>query len=223
MARLHVKKGDNVLVIAGKDKGKIGKVLLVNPSESTVIVEGVNIISKHQRARTAQEKGGIVKKEGKIHSSNVQVIDPTTKRPTRISYKIIDGKKVRVSKHSDTVLDQNVSIKKSAKKAADKKSETKVEKATTAKKETAAKKTTTAAKKATTAKKAPAKTAEKATEAKSTTKTTKTAPAKATTAKTTATKKTAEKADAKATTAKKAPAKTATSKKVAEVKDQENK
>lgn len=174
MAKLHVKKGDNVLVIAGKDKGKIGKILSVNPSDSTVVVEGVNIITKHKKARSAQDKGGIIKQEGKIHSSNVQVIDPTTKRPTRISHKIVDGKKVRVSKHSDTVLDANNALKK-VKKSAEKaekpvKAETvkETEKKETAKKaapKTAA--TKPAAKKATTATKATAtKTAAKATEAK---------------------------------------------------------
>lgn len=185
MAKLHVKKGDNVLVIAGKDKGKIGKILSVNPSDSTVVVEGVNIITKHKKARSAQDKGGIIKQEGKIHSSNVQVIDPTTKRPTRIAHKIVDGKKVRVSKHSDTVLDAKIALKK-VKKSAEKaekpvKAETVKQ---TEKKETAAKAAPKAAaekpaaKKAATATKATAtKTATKATATKTAAKATEAKPA----------------------------------------------
>jgi len=122
MAKLNVKKGDNVIVIAGKDKGKTGKILSVNPSDSTVIVEGVNIIVKHKKAKSAQDKGGIIKKEAKIHSSNVQIIDPTTKIPTRVAHSVIDGKKVRISKKSGAVLDVEYS-KKQAKKS-EKKSET---------------------------------------------------------------------------------------------------
>ena len=70
----QIKRGDNVLVIAGKDKGKSGKVLAVDPTKNTVVVSGVNIISKHKKARSAEDKGGIIKKENKIDASNVQII-----------------------------------------------------------------------------------------------------------------------------------------------------
>lgn len=143
MAKLHVKKGDTVLVIAGKDKGKVGKVLSVNPSDSTVVVEGVNFIVKHKKARSANDKGGVIKKEGKIHSSNVQIIDPVTKKATRVYHKEIDGKKVRVSKDGN-VLDTAFVAKKA--KKADKKDEKVKEKAVKEDKKTAPKKTTKAVK-----------------------------------------------------------------------------
>lgn len=120
MAKLHVKKGDNVLVIAGKDKGKTGKILLVNPSDASVVVEGVNFIVKHKKAKNAQDKGGVIKKEGKINTSNVQIIDPTTKKATRVYHKLVDGKMVRVAK-SGAVLDSAYVAKKAAKKATEKK------------------------------------------------------------------------------------------------------
>lgn len=144
MAKLHVKKGDNVVVIAGKDKGKTGKILLVNPTDSTVVVEGVNFIVKHKKARSANDKGGVIKKEGKISSSNVQVIDPVTKKATRVYHKLVDGKMVRVSKDGN-VLDTAYVAKKVSKKA-DKKEEKAVKevevkpaKKATAKTETATK------------------------------------------------------------------------------------
>ncbi len=158
MANLHVKKGDTVVVIAGKDKGKTGKVLVAMPAENAVIVENVNIINKHQKARNAQEKGGIIKTEGKIDASNVQVICPVCKKATRIANSVVDGKKVRVCKVCGASLDKAVTIKKANKKA-----ETKVVEATkTAKKEA----------KPATKKAAPKKTS---TTAKTATKTTKTA------------------------------------------------
>ena len=117
MANLHVKKGDTVVVIAGKDKGKTGKVLSAMPSENAVVVEKVNFINKHKKAKNAQEKGGIIKMEGKIDASNVQVICPACKKATRISNKVIDGKKVRVCKVCGASLDKAVTIKKANKKS----------------------------------------------------------------------------------------------------------
>lgn len=159
MAKLHVKKGDTVLVIAGKDKGKTGKVLLASPSESTVVVEGVNFIVKHKKARNAQDKGGVMKKEGKLSASNVQIIDPTTQKATRVYHKLVDGKMVRVSK-AGTVLD-TAYVAKKAKKASEKKvaqaTETKEVKAKTATK-SAAKSTKEVAKTAETAKPASTRT-----------------------------------------------------------------
>ena len=93
---LHVKKGDTVAVIAGKDKKKTGKVLAVNPSEGTVIVDGVNIITKHNKPRSANQPGGIVKENGKIDASNVMVVCPACGKATRIAAGEADGKKIRL-------------------------------------------------------------------------------------------------------------------------------
>ena len=96
MNNLKVKKGDTVLVIAGNSNGKTGKVLAVSPSTNRVIVEGVNIITKAKKARTAQEKSELVKTEGTIDVSNVNVVCPTCGKPTRVKHAVVDGKKVRV-------------------------------------------------------------------------------------------------------------------------------
>lgn len=95
---MTVKKGDNVVVIAGKDKGKTGKVLEVFPEENRVLVDGVNIVSKHKKARNQNEKSGIVKKSAPINASNVMIICPSCGKATRVYHKVIDGKKVRVCK-----------------------------------------------------------------------------------------------------------------------------
>jgi large subunit ribosomal protein L24 len=100
MKKLHIKKGDTVYVNAGNDKGKTGKVLTVIPSEDRVIVEGVNVISKHMKPNAKQPQGGIVKQEAAIHVSNVQLIDPVQNKPTRVGYKFVDDKKVRYAKKS---------------------------------------------------------------------------------------------------------------------------
>ena len=132
---LNVKKGDNVLVIAGKDKGKSGKVLTAIPADNAVIVSGINIIAKHKKPRSAQDKGGIVKKENKIDASNVQVICPECGKATRIAHSVDEkGKKFRQCKKCKASLDKAVAIKKEAKKAAKTETksvkETKVEKST---------------------------------------------------------------------------------------------
>ena len=134
---LNVKKGDNVLVIAGKDKGKQGKVLTVIPSDNAVVVSGVNITHKHKKPRSAQDKGGIIKAEGKINASNVQVICPSCNKATRVASKEVNGKHVRACKHCGEVLDKAVAKEaKKATKAAAKETkakataEPKVEKAT---------------------------------------------------------------------------------------------
>jgi large subunit ribosomal protein L24 len=100
MKKLHIKKGDTVYVNAGNDKGKTGKVLTVIPSEDRVIVEGVNVVSKHTKPNAKQPQGGIVKQEAAIHVSNVQLIDPVQNKPTRVGYKFVDDKKVRYAKKS---------------------------------------------------------------------------------------------------------------------------
>lgn len=104
--KLHVKRGDTVMVISGKDKGKTGKVIAAFPRESKVIVEGVNIIKRHQKPRGMGQSGEIVEKEAPIFASKVMFYDANKKRPTRIGYKILkEGKKVRVSKVSGEQID----------------------------------------------------------------------------------------------------------------------
>ena len=97
---MNVKLNDNVLVIAGKDKGKQGKVLATSPKADTVTVEGVRMQKKHEKARKANETSKIVEKEGAISASNVMVICPECGKPTRVKHQIVDGKKVRVCKRN---------------------------------------------------------------------------------------------------------------------------
>ncbi len=119
---LNVKKGDTVLVIAGKDNGKTGKVLSVLPSDEAVVVSGINIIAKHKKPRKANEKGGIMKGEGKIHVSNVQVVCPTCNKATRIAHALIDDKNMRKCKKCGAII-ETAKVKKEAAKSA--KTETK--------------------------------------------------------------------------------------------------
>lgn len=106
MAGLNVKKGDRVIVIAGKDKGKQGEVLAAYPREERVVVQGVNKVKKHQKP-TAANPGGIVEQEAALHVSNVAHIDPKDNKPTRIGTKVLeDGRKVRVAKRSGEVIDR---------------------------------------------------------------------------------------------------------------------
>ena len=101
MAKLHIKKGDNVIVLAGVDKGKTGKVLKMLIDKQRAIVEGINIVSKSAKPSAKNPQGGIIKVEAPIHISNLSLIDPKTQKPTRIGIKVNeDGKKVRISKKS---------------------------------------------------------------------------------------------------------------------------
>ena len=101
---MRIKKGDTVVVLAGKDKGKQGTVLKAMPKEDKVIVEGVNVQTKHQK-QTQKEAAEIKHQEGPIHVSNVMLVDSKTKAPTRVGYKMEGGKKVRVAKKSGNVID----------------------------------------------------------------------------------------------------------------------
>ena len=112
---LNVKKGDTVVVITGKDAGKKGKVVASSPAKNRVIVEGVNIVSKHQKPRSAQDKGGIIKREAPIDASNVMIVCPSCGKVTRVKHQVVDGKNVRVCK-CGAVLDKKYS-KPTAKKA----------------------------------------------------------------------------------------------------------
>ena len=94
---MRVKKGDTVVVIAGKDKGKKGTVTKVFTKANRVLVEGVNIITKHQKPTAMNPQGGIINKEAPIHISNVMPVDPETGKGTRVRFEVKDGKKVRVS------------------------------------------------------------------------------------------------------------------------------
>ncbi|SFG81877.1 large subunit ribosomal protein L24 [Sporolactobacillus nakayamae] len=105
MAKLHVKKGDKVQVISGKDKGKQGVILAAYPAKERVLVEGVNIIKKHSKPSQAAPQGGILEHEAPVHVSNVMLLDPKTNEPTRVGSKIVDGKKVRVSKKSGEIIE----------------------------------------------------------------------------------------------------------------------
>ena len=105
MPKLKIKKGDHVVVITGKDKGKKGEVIKVMPAENRVIVRGVAVVRRHQR-QTATQEGGIISKEGPIHVSNVALEDPKDGTPTRVGYKFLkDGRKVRFAKRSAEIID----------------------------------------------------------------------------------------------------------------------
>ena len=101
---MFVKTGDKVMVIAGKDKGKEGVVTKTLKTQDRVVVEGVNKIKKHQKPNNQYPQGGIVELEAPIHVSNVQLLDPSTNEPTKIGYKVEDGKKVRYAKKSGKTL-----------------------------------------------------------------------------------------------------------------------
>ena len=107
MAIAHVRKGDTVMVVAGKERGKKGKVLRVIPEKGRVVVERLNLIKKHQKPTQKVRQGGIIEREGSIHLSNVMLIDPNSDKPTRIGMKALsDGKKVRVARRSGEMLDK---------------------------------------------------------------------------------------------------------------------
>jgi large subunit ribosomal protein L24 len=106
MPKLKIKKGDNVVVITGRDKGKTGEVLRVFPADARIIVQGVNVAKRHTRPRMG-DPGGIVEKELTIDISNVAHIDPQSSKPTRIGYKYLDdGRKVRFARRSGEVIDR---------------------------------------------------------------------------------------------------------------------
>lgn len=104
--KMKIKRDDNVIVIAGKDKGKTGIVKKVMPSENRVIVVGVNMVMRHTKPSQTNPQGGRVRLEAPIHASNVALVDPKDKKPTRVGYKTVDkGRKVRVAKRSGEVID----------------------------------------------------------------------------------------------------------------------
>ena len=104
MPSLKIKKGDRVIVMAGRDKGKRGEVIAVMPKENRALVRGVNMVRRHQR-QTASQEGGIISKEAPIHLSNLAIEDPADGSPTRVGFKFLeDGRKVRVAKRSGGLI-----------------------------------------------------------------------------------------------------------------------
>ena len=103
-----IRKGDRVVVLSGRDKGRTGEVIEMRPTESRALVRGVNMVKRHQR-QTAQQEGGIISKEGPVHLSNLAIADPKDGKPTRVGFKFVgDGdnrKKVRVAKRSGVEID----------------------------------------------------------------------------------------------------------------------
>ena len=100
-----IKKGDRVVVLTGRDKGKTGEVLAVSPKDQRAVVRGVNVHVRHQK-QTGTQEGGLIRKEGTIHLSNIAIADPSTGKPTRVGFKTLDdGRKVRVAKGSGERID----------------------------------------------------------------------------------------------------------------------
>lgn len=114
---MDIRKNDAVEIIAGKDKGKTGQVIKVARSEGRIMVEGVNIVHRHMRPRTAQDKGGIVEQPALFDASNAMIICPSCHKKTRVAHTVIDGKKTRTCKHCKASLDVKAKAKATAKKA----------------------------------------------------------------------------------------------------------
>ena len=105
-AKLKIRRDDQVIVISGKDKGKTGRVLRVDPQKERVYVEGLNIVKRHQRPRPGMtEAGGVLEREGPIHISNVMLLDPSDNKPTKVGILREDGKRFRVARRSGNRLD----------------------------------------------------------------------------------------------------------------------
>ncbi|GAB5052594.1 50S ribosomal protein L24 [Pediococcus ethanolidurans] len=103
---MFVKNGDKVRVISGKEKGKEGTIIKTLAKKNSVVVEGLNKVKKHQKASNDNPQGGILDVEAAIDASNVMLIDPSTNEPTRVGYKVVDGKKVRFAKKSGETIDK---------------------------------------------------------------------------------------------------------------------
>ena len=104
----RIRKGDRVVVLAGRDKGRTGEVIEMRPAQDCALVRGINMVKRHQK-QTAQQEGGIISKEASVHLSNLALVDPKDGKPTRIGFKIIgeghDRRKVRVAKRSGVEID----------------------------------------------------------------------------------------------------------------------
>ena len=106
LAKLNVKKGDTVVVLAGKDKGKQGKIIESQPKKGKVIVEGVNKVKRHTKPSQKAPQGGIITKEAPLHACKVMLICPACSKPTRVAHKQVNGKNVRACKKCGEVIDQ---------------------------------------------------------------------------------------------------------------------
>jgi len=107
MAQAHVRKGDTVVVIAGRERGKRGRVLRVMPAEGRVVVERINLMKKHQKPTQKLRQGGIIEREAPLHLSNVMLVDPCSDKPTRVGVKqLADGRKARVARKSGEMMDK---------------------------------------------------------------------------------------------------------------------
>jgi large subunit ribosomal protein L24 len=103
---VRLKQGDEVIVVGGKDRGKRGRILRVDPKKDRVYVEGLNIVKRHQRpSQTTGQGGGVIEKEGPIHVSNVMLIDPRDGKPTRVGTEMQDGRRLRIARRSGARLD----------------------------------------------------------------------------------------------------------------------
>ena len=101
-----IKKGDRVIVLTGRDKGRSGEVVEVRPGEGRALVRGINVVKRHQK-QTAQQEGGIISKEAPVHLSNLALADPKDGKPTRVGFKFLeDGRKVRFAKRSGEIIDR---------------------------------------------------------------------------------------------------------------------
>jgi large subunit ribosomal protein L24 len=100
----RIRKGDNVVVITGRDRGKTGEVLRVLPAENRALVRGVNLVQRHQR-QTASAQGGIITKEAPIHLSNISLTDPASGKATRVGFRFVEGRKVRFAKRTGDQID----------------------------------------------------------------------------------------------------------------------
>lgn len=147
--KMNVKKGDTVLMIAGKDKGKKGKITSCDPTNGRVVVEGCNIITKHTKPRGANQPGGINKMAGPVDVSNVQIICPSCNKATRVKHNVEGEKKVRVCKHCGASLDTAKKVDKKAKKSKAEKAEAPAEEVKEKKTAKKAKKSDTEEKKTT--------------------------------------------------------------------------
>ena len=125
MTKLNIKKGDTVVVIAGKDKGKTGKVLQTVAIANRAVVEGINIVTIHRKPRSQQDPGGIVKRPAPVQISNLMVVCPVCGKATRVGRKVVDGKNARICKKCNASLDK--AFTKAVKKEGKKKEEVKVE------------------------------------------------------------------------------------------------
>ncbi len=101
----RIKKNDSVMIIAGKERGKVGKVIRVQPKQDRAVIERLNMVKRHVKPRGPQDSGGILEKEASIRLSNLMLVDPQDGRPTRVGFRIVDGRKMRVSRRTGNVLD----------------------------------------------------------------------------------------------------------------------